>query len=146
MYMAQNRYRNDCDKNLRTSLTFEVGEFVYLNKPSLAVLASEPDKVYTVSYNKLVPRMTGLYMIVTVRDNPLTILNNGADNTISMGRATNAPCFREEPDTNGVTHNTRSLSRTQANETNNSDNGQVVVEKKVIRVKENGDPKYFVPL
>lgn len=53
------RYRNatnkDIEKNSPALLTLEVSPFVYVNKPSQAILTSKTSKVAFASYNKLAP-------------------------------------------------------------------------------------------
>lgn len=95
--MAQDRCRRHSGKNLRTLKTYEVGQFVYKNKPLLAVLASKTNNVGTASYDILMHRMADQYKMVTVRDNTLTVLRNGIENTISTDRATRASGFYKIP-------------------------------------------------
>lgn len=67
---TQSRYIKDSDKNVRTLVTFEVSQFVYVNKQPRAVLSSEVDKVATTSYSRLVHQVSDLQNIVSVLDIP----------------------------------------------------------------------------
>lgn len=57
-------------------LTFEDVQFAYVNKPKRSVLAPESDKVAMESYDKLMPRVSDPFKIITVHDNTLTILED----------------------------------------------------------------------
>lgn len=87
---AQDHYKKKFDRNVRMLPTFEADQFVYINKPPSAVLASETDKVATASYNKLVPRVLGPHETVTVRANTLTELEADVENTINIDLAAGA--------------------------------------------------------
>lgn len=132
----QNRYNKDFDENVRTTLTIEVGQFFCMNEPLRGVLTSEATKVDTVSYSKPVSRQLGLQKIVTVRDNTVTIRENGIENTARVNRAIKVPVCHDQPDTNCDIHNTRELSRTQANKTDNNDSNRFVVDEIVRHVTE----------
>lgn len=91
MYTPQCRYEKDFDKHVRKLPTSKVGQFDYVNKPLRAVLASEADKLATVSNNKPTPRVPGPYEVITVRDSTLTIFGDGRENTISIDCSTRIP-------------------------------------------------------
>lgn len=96
MRTAQSRYRKDFYKTFRMIPTFEVGTFVYLNRPSHAVLVFEAGKVKTASSNTLLLRVSGPYIIVTVLDGPLTILGDCNENIISSDHATKPPAAKKD--------------------------------------------------
>lgn len=74
-------------QKVRVLLTFEVGSFVYIGTPSLAVLVSMADKVVTALYNRLMTRVFRLYEMVTVNDKSLSTIKEGIENSISIHRA-----------------------------------------------------------
>lgn len=113
-------------------LTFEVGQLVNVNKRSRAVLESDADNFAAVSYNMITILVSNPYKIVTVRDNILTILQNGYESTLSIDRATNAAAPQEIPCTDGSFSNSRELSLTQANDVDDNNSSQFIVGK-VIR-------------
>lgn len=82
-------------KIFRTLSTFRVGQFVYLMKPSRAVLASVVNKVGTKTYNKWLIRASDSYKNTIVRDSTLSLLEDGVESTISIDRVTQAPCLNK---------------------------------------------------
>lgn len=72
--VAQSRYKGDFDRNVRTITTFEVRQFVYVNRPPRVVLSFDADKSATASSTNPMPKISRPYLIVTVRENTLTVL------------------------------------------------------------------------
>lgn len=84
--------------------------------------------------------------MVTVCNNALKILEVVFEKTVSFDRVITAPDPQEGLSTNGDTHKTMELSLTQANETVDNNNDQLVVEKIIRYVMDNADTKYVVRL
>lgn len=73
----------------------------------------------------------------------MIVLKDCIANTINITYATKGPVLREDPYSNSDSHHTiKEPSLTGRNETNNRDNEQVIVDKIVRHVTENGDTKY----
>lgn len=58
----------------------------YVNRPPLAI--SSEDRQTSAKYNRLMPRTTGPFKVLIIRDNVLTIDENSIANTIPLDRGT----------------------------------------------------------
>lgn len=109
------------------------------------ILASAAERVVTASYYKLMHRVLGPYKILTVRDNTSTAPEALFDNTISIHGARKASDRRKNYSTND---NSRHVEEepllAQLSETNIKAKKQIVGDKIVRHVTQNGDTKYFV--
>lgn len=119
-------------------------QYVYIDKPLQSLLPSDTKRVATVFCNKPLSKAFGPYNIRIVRNNTLTILQDGIQNTIHIDRSTKAPGLQDRFGTNCDGHHTRELSQTQTTEASKRDNGQFVVDEIVYHVTEYGDTKYVL--
>lgn len=62
----QERYRRYIDKKVKSLPVFTVRQTVYVNSPSLITITTEWEA--SPNYNKQLPRTTGLFKILEVRD------------------------------------------------------------------------------
>lgn len=90
--LAQKRYKIDYDLRASFAHTFCVGDYAFLDRPSLFHSAAE--RSASEVFNKLLPRNEGPYKVISVNDNTVQILQDGLKSTISFQRATISPTSR----------------------------------------------------
>lgn len=100
-----------------------------MNKPPRAFLASEASKVACSSYNRLMPRVSGPYEVVTVLQNTFVMVENGIKNIISIDCASNNMTFKKDPAPMKTLTRKGVLSQTQMNEKSNNYNDGLIAEK-----------------
>lgn len=61
----------------------EAGPYVYVNRPPLKFITSEPDKIAMASYDKVIPWVLGPYKIGTLMQRFQSILKDDVTVTIS---------------------------------------------------------------
>lgn len=109
------------------------------------MLASEDKIVATGSYKKLMSKVSGLYKILTVRDDTQAIVEDGIENTIRIYIAAEASRLQKDHGTNGYGRRTEGEPPLiKLNETSNEDNKRFVVDKTVRCITGNGNIKYTV--
>lgn len=125
-------------------LTFEDGRVVYIDKTPRGVLVSEADKVTNVSYNQPVLGVSGPYIGFAVRDNNLTILEDGIGNTITIDSATRVPGLSKRHRGDIDPGNTMGKERLAHTETTQTDNIKYVVYRLIGNVTQDGMTTYVV--
>lgn len=86
--LGTRRIKRHFNKIVRTFPTLEDSQIVFINMLPDAVFASKAGEVAATLYSKIVLSLSGLYQMIRVRDNTLTISEVGIENSIgfSCGR------------------------------------------------------------
>lgn len=116
-----------------------------MNELTRAVLSSEDDKIVAASYNKLVTRVSDLYMYTTVRVSTLVIFEDRKESTSSIDHCTYSPGLNKSHRANA---NNENISEgelfTQSPDTPETDNEEHFAEGIVRQVNQGDKTKYVV--
>lgn len=92
MGKSQARYKSDYDRRVLETSSFQVGNYVFVDKPPLTTKSEEsPDALAYRTYNKLQRRAADPCRILKVRANTVTIDERGSPNTVPFDHITHEP-------------------------------------------------------
>lgn len=92
MQTNQAQYKSNYDRQVRKVPTFQVGSYIFVNKPSLRTTSrSSASALVSSAYNKLQEWTVRLYRILEKWDSSVTIDEYSILNTISFDLIAHAP-------------------------------------------------------
>ena len=103
---AQQRYKNDFDKRVRTLLRVEPGQMVFVNKPAEYEGKHQDPTGEDRTTKKLSYRTTGPYKVLKTSDSTVTVEQDGLQVTVSLERVTVDPVKGSGRYLNGEGHST----------------------------------------
>lgn len=93
LWAAQNRYKSDSDKKVRSEPTHATGDCLFGSRPPLTTSATE--HLTSAGFSNVLAKKHGLYRMMHVRPDYLKILRDGIENSICINRVTRVRQERE---------------------------------------------------